>query len=381
MIQLMLLRKGQMYELPATNITWSGQKLAAPRTVQATVFSTGKGLQHKTPVSEGDRLLLMEEGKEIFRGIIERKINSDQATIELVAYDSLYYLTRSRDTYNFKNKSLSDVVKKLCQDFQIPIGSIVEVPTKITRIFENQTLFDMILTYISLTYKKTGVRYTIYDKQGKICLAKSIERSSQWVIEEGVNLSKYRYTRSIAETATRVKLQASVTVETAKKKTSKTIIAKVESPELQKRFGVLQHFETVTEDTNQAKLMAQAKQMIKDKGKVGESFELDALGLSEVVSGSSVYVIVSELAVKRGFYVDSDVHTITGQLHTMTLTLTKSDEMPEVDASSKNTSEEDKEKKAKEDKKDKDKSKKDKEKEEKEGKDSFYDDLITELKK
>lgn len=386
MIQLMLLRKGKTYELPATNITWSGQKLAAPRTIQATIFSTLNGLQHKTPISEGDRLVLLDGNVELFRGIIERKVNSSQATLEVVAYDSLYYLTRSRDTYNFKNKSLSDVVRQLCKDFSIPVGTIANVDTKMTRIFEGQTLFDMILTYINLTFKKTGVRYTIYDKQGKICLAKVVDRSVKWVVEEGVNLTNYRYTRTIADTATRVKLQGKITQETKKtktqpaKKTTKTIIARVESPELQKQFGVLQYFENVSEETNSAKLLAQAKQMIKDKGEVGESFELEALGITDIVSGSAVYVIVPDLAVRRGFYVDSDVHTFVGGTHNMSLTLTKTNEMPEVDASSKEESEESKEKKASSKKKSKTKSK-NKKKKSSAKKDTFYDDLIADLTK
>lgn len=381
MIKLMLLRKGELFELPTSNITWSGQKLAAPRTVQATIFSTSKGLQQKTPVDIGDRLILMDDNTELFRGIIEQKVNSNQATIELIAYDSLYYLTRNRDTYNFKNQTLSQVVKRLANDFKIPLGSIADSGTSITRIFENQTLFDIILTYINLTFKKTGVRYTIYDVQGRLCLSKMVDRTSQWVIEQGTNLITYRYTSSIAETITRVKLQATVTTEVPKvgkqpaKKTTKTLIAKVDSPDLQKRFGILQAYEMSTDQTNQAKLLAQAKQMLAEKGRIGEEFEMDALGQVEVVSGSSVYVAIPELGVKRGFYVDSDVHTITGASHTMSLTLNKSNEMPEIDASSKDESDEDKEKKANSKKKSKKKSKNKKEK------DTFYDDLMTDLLK
>lgn len=353
MMDLYVVRSDGTYELPVQDVQWSGQKLKAPRTLVATVLSTTRGMHRKQPVDVGDQLLFKWKGEELFRGTVFTKERTKNGSLSLTAYDDLVYLTKSEDKYVFTGKTLGEIVRRICGDFGIPIGKIADTPHKLTRILQG-TLFDMILTAISLTYKHTRVKYYLYSDKGKLNLTKRVDLARKWVIEDGVNLVDYSFSQSIEDTYTQVKLTST--------KANKTAIAKVDNPTTKRRFGTIQYYEEVSDELNKAQLMQRATAMMLEKGKVGESFSIDALGIASVISGSAVYVIAKELGVSRAFYVDEDSHSFKGNEHTMSLTLTKTDDLPDIDATVEpEESDSDKDKSKKKD--GKKKSKKDEDKE------------------
>ncbi|WKL00916.1 hypothetical protein Q0F98_28910 [Paenibacillus amylolyticus] len=176
MMDLFVVRSNGTYELPVQNVEWSGQKLKAPRTLTATILSTTRGMHRKQPVDVGDQLLFKWKGEELFRGTVFTKDRTKSGSLALTAYDDLVYLTKSEDKYVFTGKTLGEIVRRICGDFGIPIGKIADTPHKLTRILQG-TLFDMILTAISLTYKHTHVKYYLYSEKGKLHLTKRGSRT------------------------------------------------------------------------------------------------------------------------------------------------------------------------------------------------------------
>ncbi len=376
---------GDIYELPIAAATWEGQRWQGPRTLQLDVLATTKGLHKKTPVDKGDQVIFKVNAVEKFRGFVVTKTYSSDDRITLVVWDVVRYLCGNTTKENIKAKSLSELVIYLCKKFDVPMGKIATTSTKISRLFEGQTLYDIILTYINLEYKKTGQRYYLYADQGRINLVKRSDWLITWVIERGVNLISFERSEDISQLYTQVRLNAKLTTEIKKtviekgkkkekkEKSTKEISSLVSAPDQIKRYGTLQYYENVSEDTNSAKLLAQAKQMLKEKGKMQETIEIEALGIPELQSGSVVYVVIPELAVKQAFYIDSDSHTFESGQHTMSLKLNRNDELPEMDASSKDESKDEKEKKAADKKKTPKKDKK------KKGEDKFYENLVADI--
>lgn len=331
MMELFVVRSNGTYELPVQEADWSGQKLKAPRTLTATILSTTRGMHRKQPVDVGDQLLFKWKGEELFRGTIFSKERTKSGSLALTAYDDLVYLTKSEDKYVFTGKTLGEMVRRICGDFGIPIGKIADTPHKLTRILQG-TLFDMILTAISLTYKHTRVKYYLYSDKGKLHLTKRVDLARKWVIEDGVNLVDYSFAQSIEDTYTQAKLTSTTSAKAKDgKEVKSTHIAKVDNPTTKKRFGTLQYYEEVSDELNKAQLMQRATAIMMEKGKVGETFSIDALGIAPVISGSAIYVIAKELGVGRAFYVDEDSHTFSGNEHMMSLTLTKTDDLPDID--------------------------------------------------
>ncbi len=325
MLQLLKVNAFGVVDISNTidKIVWKGQKYRAPRSIDITFVDTAKGYHARANAKEGEGLTFLWNGVELFRGIIFNQAHSKKAKATLTAHDNLFYFVSNKDTYVFDDKTASEITTRICSDFQIPIGTIADTGYKIPHHPKrDKLLYDIIMAAINTTYKQTGVRYYLRSLGGKLELIKRVEQVKKWVIENGVNLIDYDYQTSIEKTATRVKM---ITGEG-----KETIIATAENSELMNAFGVLQYYERVHDEINQAQLQQRTDTALKENGKTGETIKVTALGLPDVISGSAIHLIIPEHGIERGYYIDADKHTFKGNSHTMKLTLTQTNELPGV---------------------------------------------------
>jgi hypothetical protein len=147
---------------------------------------------------------------------------------------------------------------------------------------------------------------------------------NQWVLETGVNIIDYSYSTSIEETATQVKMVSG--------DEENPITVTVTDNAGRRKYGVLQYFERVTDKVNKNKLTSMGRNTLNKKKGVQKTFEIDALGIDEVVSGMPIYVIETDLNEKGTFYVDTDTHYFSGERHDMKLKLIEENTLPEVSA-------------------------------------------------
>lgn len=297
------------------SVEWFGRKNRAPRSVRINFVSLTKGYHQRIKMAEGEGVFFKWKNKELFRGIIFETGRSKSGNLQIVAHDNLMYLLKNTASRVFQKAKASDIFRRICNDFQIPIGTITDTVYVIdSKVYNSENLYDMILEALSDTHKNTSDRFYVYSQEGKVNLIRRIDQMRLWVIESGTNLVDYNYHTSINDTATRVIVEAG--------ETEKTIIATAENKELQKRFGILQYYERTTEKLNQAQAQEKANQLMRTKGQVNISFKVNALGIPDVISGKMVRVIDEELEVDLNYYVDYDFHLFEGRSHTMQLELT-----------------------------------------------------------
>lgn len=324
MIELFLVKTGEMVEIPTKSISWTGQRFKSARKITAEILYTDKGGLRFTKVNEGDTVLFKWKGKELFRGTVFNRNMNKSGTITLIAYDMLQYLLANKDVYVFSNKRVTDMVVRICKDFQIPRGTIENTGVRMDEVFANETtLYDIILKGIVNTEKQSGRRFQLLSSKGKLHLREWKMTSDQWVLETGVNIMDYNYSTSIEDTATRVKLVSNVD--------KKTVTAVVNDGSGQKKYGVLQHYERVNEELSQSQANSRARKLLNQKKGIQKHLEVDALGIDEIISGMPVYVIEKDIGIKGTYYVDSDIHFFMGDYHDMKLKLLEKNEMAEVD--------------------------------------------------
>ncbi|MGJ9460125.1 XkdQ/YqbQ family protein [Oceanobacillus sp. CF4.6] len=323
MIELFLVRANDIIEIPTQSITWSGQRYKSARKIMANILYTDKGGHQYTKVEEGDTVLFKWNEKELFRGTVFSKDRTKSGTLSLVAYDMLHHLLLSKDIYVFENKRATDIVTRICKDFQIPYGAMANTSVRLNEIFQNETtLYDIILRSLVNTEKESGRRFRIASNKGSLNLKEVAPDENQWVLETGVNIINYSYTTSIEETATRVKMIAG--------EEKDTITVSVTDSSGQKKYGVLQHFERVTEKVNKSQLTSMAKNTLNKKKGIQKHLEVDALGIDEITSNMPIYVIENDISVKGTYYVDTDSHFFQGERHDMKLKLLEENTLPEV---------------------------------------------------
>lgn len=326
MIELLWIAKDQTFDITdyVQQITWKGAKNTAPRSIDVTMVNSDKGLHQKLGIKEGQILLFKWKGVELFRGIIFSQTRSKSASQSVKAYDQMIYMVKNKKSYVFTNQKASEIIKRLCNDFQIPMGNIKDTGYKIpSLVVDGETLYDIAYKAIYATFKHTGKRFHLRTEQGKVNLIEKKDTVRQWIIEDGVNLLDYNYETSIEDSASSVVMVAG--------EEKKAITISKTDNDLTKSFGVIQHYEKITDKLNKAQLQERVNQVLADKGKIQRKFSLDALGIYSVITGTAIHVIAKDLGIAKGYYVEDDSHTFKGNSHTMSLTLSETDELEPVE--------------------------------------------------
>lgn len=295
-------------------ITWSGRKGSAARTLEVTMMDDD-GTGHDRvgiDVEEGYTCIFKWNGKERFRGIIMTQSASQDKLMKWKAYDQAVYFANSKDSFSYENKTATEIFKDCAKRAGLTVGTAVDTGHKISSLKKSKSYFyDCLLDALSTTYKKTKKRYYIEASEGKINLYRRKEKTTQWVLEVGTNINSYSYSKSIEKMKTRYRIYSD----------EGKVVYEQKNTALEKKIGNFMDIDTAKEKQNDAQIKKLVKNMIEESGYPDESLTIKTLGIPTAVSGGCLYVIILHLGIKRTFYIDQDKHTFSGENHTMQLTL------------------------------------------------------------
>ncbi len=266
---------------------------------------------------EGDPCRFSVNGEPLFYGFVFNKSRSgsNPKNIKVTVYDQLYYL-KNKDTYVYSNKTATEVVKMIAEDFGLNLGTLDDTGYKIeTRTEENTSLFDIIQNALDATTKAKTEMYVLYDKAGKLMLTNIGNMKLGLVINEET-AGNYEYKSSIADnTYNRIKLL----YEDSDAGTRQVYIAQ-DSSNINK-WGVLQYYEKLNDATN-AKTMADA--LLKLYNAKTRTLKIsDALGDTRVRAGTMLVVMLGlgDINLSNFLLVEQVKHTFTNGQHLMELKL------------------------------------------------------------
>ena len=266
---------------------------------------------------EGDPCRFSVGGTPVFYGFIFEKSRkgSNPKIIKVTAYDQLYYL-KNKDTYVYTNKTATELIQMIAEDFQLRLGSLSDTGYEIaSRVEDDQTLFDIIQNALDETLKATGQIYVLYDDAGKLTL-KSLGDLKLNMLVDDETAGDYDYKSSIAsQTYNKIKLS----YENKDTGTREIYIAQDSSHINQ--WGVLQYYEKLDNSAN-AKAMADA--LLSLYNTKTRTLKLkDVLGDIRVRAGSMLVVMLGlgDLNVSNYFLVEQVKHSFGDGMHLMDLKL------------------------------------------------------------
>lgn len=298
-----------------STITWSGRKGSAARTL-AVKLADDDGYAHarvSIGITNGCQLVFKEGGEERFRGIVMKMVQGSDKSMTLTAYDLGIYLANNQDTFCYTNVTATEVFTDICKRFEIPIGSAAQCSYRIPELTKSSTTaFDALSDAMSLEFNSTGIRHYISCSKGKISLLERRNNILQWVIEAGKNLSSYTYTQSIESIKTRVNLVSK----------EQTVVASAAKDILEAKIGQFRVVESADESYTEAQLKLLVDSKLEEASTPARSLTVEAVGISDIIAGMAVTVIIPHLGLSRTFYVDEDTHTYNGgDKHRMSLKL------------------------------------------------------------
>lgn len=269
---------------------------------------------------EGNRVELIVNDYNMFKGYIFTKSRTKEQIITVTAYDQLRYL-KNKQFYNYTNKKAGDVVKMIASDFKLTVGEIEDTGYVIgARREENETLFDVILNAIDLTNVNTKKLYTLYDDFGKICL-KHINNMKLplMFVSDDISLIDFNYKTDIdSDTYNRIKLYK----DDDEKGVRDIYVA--EDSLNQAKWGILQYYESVPDHYNSAQIQEVANRLLALKNRVKKTLSIEFiannLGEEKIRGGSGIMVKIDDLGESSAcnwFMVNKATHTFKNNEHSV----------------------------------------------------------------
>lgn len=324
-IKIILDGKYDISEL-VTDVALSGDTKKVNRQLEVTIKATTNGRNRNLTIKPGRKVTFRYDGKLRFIGIIFSHNINDKGDVTFTSYDSNVYLTKSTNTYIYRNKKASDIIKTLGKEYGIPLGEIADTGYVIPYLrVQSATLYDLALKALTVTRKQTGKRFVFGNVNGRLTVSAVAKSPTKYVFENGKNILSANYSASIEETITQVRVVGG-------KKGKQTSVI-VRNAELREVYGVMQAFEEMDEKATASQVKQRANALLNERGVVDETYEVEVLGIPEVDVGTAVYIKNAMTGVYGAFYVDSITHAYKNP-HTMALKLTRTYELPDIEVDS-----------------------------------------------
>ncbi|ENY8421233.1 NlpC/P60 family protein, partial [Clostridioides difficile] len=229
------------------------------------------------------------------------------------------------------NKTASELVKMLAKDFNLKYNVIEDTKYKISRVEENKTLFDMVLTALDDTLREKKEMYVLYDDFGRITLKNVASMKLDTVMNNDV-IEDFDYNSSIdSDTYTKIKLVRD------NEETGKRDVYIAQDSTHMRSWGILQMFDTVDKNMSEAEIKQKCDILLKLYNKKTKSLSLkNVLGDIRVRAGCLVPVFLNlgDIKLQNYMLVEKVKHTFENNSHFMDLTLVDGDEFASYSSSS-----------------------------------------------
>lgn len=289
---------------------WTTNRTGSPGTFRFTLNKAGD-----IGFVEGDTVRFSVGGQLQFYGWVFTKSKDRWGVIEVTCYDRLRYL-KANASYAFYAQKAGDIIKQIAEDFQLTTGNLADTGYAIPSLIEeDQTCLDIIEGALQQTLLNTGDIYVFYDDGNGLALRRPEDMISNVMIGEKSLLTNYTYKTDIDEqTYNSVKL-ARPNEETG---CADVVIAQHSGNIAQ--WGLLQLYQTVDGDVNDAQMKAQAEASLTYYNRRMRTLKFSTLGVPGLRAGQMVYMRVpglGDINLDQYVLLEKVEHTWENSVHTM----------------------------------------------------------------
>ena len=244
---------------------------------------------------------------ELFRGFVtEREASSTQGVVTYVAYDLLFYTLKSKATYNFSSKTAETIAKMVCNDMEIPVGSLASTGLTQKLIVQNVSIYEIIMQAYTQAYQQNGVSYRVTAKKGLLNVEEMGKIVCEIELTEDSNITSSQYKETLTNMVNKVRIYDGEGNQTGVVQNDADV----------KKYGIFQQVYTKEEGKDPT---TTAKSMFKG---VEKTFTLNCVNHNGAVTGAGAVVRDSSTGLSGVVWIDADTHTWNNGVATMSLTVT-----------------------------------------------------------
>ena len=293
-----------------SSISWGGSRTEVARKLELKVVNAPLDKNIKPlNIKLADPIYFFEDdGKtELFRGFVtDREASSTTGTVTYTAYDLLYYTLKSKATYNFSSKTAEAITKMVCNDMEIPIGSIASTGLSQKLIVQNVSIYEIIMQAYTQAHEQNDKNYYVTAKNGLLNVEEMGKTVREIDLTEDTNIISSKYKESLSNMVNKVRIYDE----------EGNPAGVVENKSDIQNYGIFQQVYTKEEGKDAT---TTAKSMFNG---VEKTFDLQCTNYNEIVTGVGVIIKDSSTGLSGIVWVDADTHTWSNGVAVMNLTVT-----------------------------------------------------------
>lgn len=303
---------GKIWEVSncVQSVKWTTNRTGSPGTLKFTVNKAGD-----LSYTEGDVVRFSVDGQLQFYGWVFTKSKNRWGEIETTCYDRLRYL-KANASYAFYGQKVGDIIKQIAEDFQLTTGNLADTGYAIPSLIEeDQACLDIIEGAIQQTLLNTGDIYVFYDDGNGLSLQRPEDMISNVMIGEKSLLTDYTYKTDIDE-----QTYNSVKLARPNEETGRADVVIAQDSDHIGQWGLLQLYQTVDGDVNDAQMKAQAETSLTYYNRRMRTLKFSTLGVPGLRAGQMVYMQIpglGDISLDQYVLLEKVDHTWENSVHTM----------------------------------------------------------------
>ena len=267
--------------------------------------------------TEGDVLRFSVDGQVQFYGWVFTRSETRWGEVSVTCYDRLRYL-KANASYTFYSQSAGDILRQIAGDLQLDVGTVEDTGYKLPSLVEqDQTCLDILQTAIEQTLLNTGRVFVLYDDGQGLALQEAANMMSDVVIGDRSLLTDYTYTTDIdKQTYNSIKLVR------PNEETGRADVYIQEDSGTIGQWGLLQLYQKVGGDANEAQIKAQAAATLEYYNRVLKTLKISSLGVPGLHAGQMILVKadgMGDTGVSQYVMLERVSHRWENGVHTMDL--------------------------------------------------------------
>lgn len=305
-------RLGKVFECSnsVTTCSWTTNRTGSPGTFKFTIQKAGD-----LDFVEGDEVRFSVDGQLQFYGWVFTKTKDRWGQVDATCYDRLRYLKNSA-SYTFYNMKASDMLVQIAADMQVSVGAVADTGYVIPSLIETeQSCLDILEGAIQQTLLNTGDIYVLYDDGSGVALQRPEDMISNVMIGEKSLLTDYAYKTDIDE-----QTYNSVKLSRPNEATGRADVFIQQDSSNIERWGLLQLYQTVDGDMNDAQIQAQAAASLQYYNRRMRTLKVSSLGVPGLRAGQMVLMKVpglGDINLDQYVLLEKVTHTWENDDHTM----------------------------------------------------------------
>lgn len=305
---------GKMWEVSRNvqEATYTTNRTGSPGQFDFTLIKAGD-----ISFLEGDVVRFSVDGQLVFYGWVFTKVKDRWGVISVTCYDRIRYL-KANASYAFYGETASGILRQIAGDLQLETGDIADTGYGIPSLIEeDQACIDIINGAIQQTLLNTGKIYVLFDNGNGVSLKEPAQMKSTVVIGDKSLVTDYSYKTDIDQ-----QTYNSVKLARPNEETGKADVFIAQDSSTIRRWGLLQLYQTVDGDANDAQVKAQALTTLKYYNRRLRTLTVSSLGVVGLRAGMMVLMRIPDLgdiALDQYVLLEKVTHTFQNGLHTMEL--------------------------------------------------------------